>query len=64
MLSKIKVIETVNSLPEWFSIEEMIDRLVLLQKIEIGIEQSKKGEAISNDDAKKRLSKNVNVNHS
>ena len=60
MLPKVKVIETVNAMLESFSIEEMINMLVLLQKVEIGIEQSKKGEAVSNDDAKKRLSKWLN----
>lgn len=57
MLSKIKVLETIHSLPESFSFEDVIDRLVLLQKIEIGIEQSNKGEAVSSSEARKKLSK-------
>lgn len=57
MLTKQKVISTVNLLPDTFSIEEVIDRLVLLQKIEVGLEQSAKGETVSTKDAKSKLGK-------
>lgn len=57
MLRRRKVIETVSSLPEIFSIEELIDRLILLQKIEIGIEQAEKGQVVSTKEAKTKLKK-------
>ena len=57
MLTKEKIIQTVNELPENFSVEELFERVVLLQKIERGIEQSKKGDVVSTEEAKKRLSK-------
>ena len=57
MLTKKKVIKTVSALPNTFSIEEIIDRLVLLQKIEVGIEQSEKGQSISTKAAKVKLKK-------
>ena len=57
MLRRSKVIETVSSLPERFSIEELIDRLIVLQKIEIGIEQVEKGQTVSTKEAKTRLKK-------
>ncbi len=37
MLTKIKVMQTVSSLPDTFSIEEVINRLMRLQKIKIGL---------------------------
>lgn len=40
MLTKQKLIKTISGLPDTFSLEEVIDRIVLLQKIEIGIEQA------------------------
>jgi len=55
MLRKRKVIETVSSLPDKFSIEELIDRLVLLQKVEIGIEQANSGQTLSTKEAKAKL---------
>lgn len=49
--------DTIESLPDKFSIDELIDRIVLLQKIEIGLEQSENGETLSDSDAKKKLKK-------
>ncbi len=57
MLTKQNVIKTINSLPDKFSVEEIIDRLLLLQKIEIGIDQADKGKTISTTEAKKKLKK-------
>ena len=57
MLTKRKVIKTVSRLPDTFSIEEIIDRLVLLQKIEMGMEQSNKGQFVSTKAAKEKLKK-------
>ncbi|HVA98366.1 MAG TPA: hypothetical protein VNG53_05685 [Bacteroidia bacterium] len=55
MLTKQKLIQTISALPDTFSLEEVIDRIVLLQKIEIGIEQANKGQAVSTTEAKKKL---------
>lgn len=57
MLTKQKVIKTIKDLPDKFSIEEIIDKLVLLQKIEIGIAQAEKGLTISTTEARKKLNK-------
>jgi hypothetical protein len=57
MLSKTKVIKTVKELPESFSMEELFDRIIFLNKIEIGREQSKQGKVFSKTEAKKHLSK-------
>ena len=42
MLTKEQVISSLNDLPEKFSMDELIDKLILFQKIETGLEQSKK----------------------
>jgi hypothetical protein len=60
MLSKQKVIKTVNALPNSFSIEEVIDKLVLLQKIENGLAQSKNNQIMSTSAAKLKLKKLAN----
>jgi hypothetical protein len=57
MLTKQNVLKTINSLPDKFSLEEVIDRLLLIQKIEIGIDQAEKGKTISTSEAKKKLKK-------
>ncbi len=55
MLSKDKILQTVKDLPDNFSIEELFERIVLLQKIELGLEQSKTDQVISTEQARERL---------
>ena len=57
MLTKEKIIKSIENMPDKFSIEEVIERLVLLQKIEIGLEQSDNGETYSTEEARKNLEK-------
>jgi hypothetical protein len=55
MITKEKAIEAIKSLPEEFSIEELMDRLILLNKIETGIRQSERGETYTSDQAKRMI---------
>jgi hypothetical protein len=57
MLNKNKVLRTLENLPETFSIEQIVDHLVLLQKIELGLEQATNNETVSTEKAKSRLKK-------
>jgi len=43
MLTKEKLIQTIQELPDKFTLDDLLDRIVLLQKIDIGLEQSKSG---------------------
>ena len=57
MLTKSQLLETDKNLPEKFSVDELIDRLFLIHKIEVGLEQSVKGKTHSTSVAKKKLKK-------
>jgi hypothetical protein len=57
MISKEKIIQTVKDLPEGFSIDDLFERILLLQKVELGLEQSNSGQTVSTEEAKKRLGK-------
>lgn len=57
MLSKEKILQTLKDLPDTFSIDELFDRIVLLNKIEIGLEQSESGQVNTTDEAKDKLKK-------
>ena len=57
MLDKKKVLQTIKDLPDSFSVDEVIDRIVLLQKVETGLEQGRKGETLTTSEAKTRLKK-------
>jgi predicted transcriptional regulator len=57
MLTKVKLREQVERLPDEFSIDELIEKLILIEKIENGMEQSEKGEVISDDEMEKEIEK-------
>ena len=57
MLTKKKVLESIQALPEQFEAETAIEQIVLLEKIRIGMEQSENGKVFSKEETKKRLKK-------
>ena len=57
MLTKNDVIKSLQSLPAKFQAEDAIERIVFLEKIRIGLEQSDNGKVLNKDKAMKRLSK-------
>lgn len=57
MISKTTVIETIQQLPEEFSIDELIERLIVVQKIEEGRQQIKAGYIVSEKDVNEMMKK-------
>ena len=57
MITKTKLIETIDKFPETFSIDELIEKAILIDKIERGDEQSKKGNTISEEELEKEMQK-------
>ena len=57
MLTKEKVIQSIQDLPNEFSLDEIVEKLILLEKIEIGLQQVKEGKVVSNQVAKQKLKK-------
>jgi hypothetical protein len=57
MLTKNEVIKTISNLPDSFSIDELIDSLVFMDKVERGLAQSKDNLVVTKQQAKQRLSK-------
>lgn len=57
MLTKNKLRQSINKLPDTFTIDEFIDQLVFIGKVEEGLEQSKKGKVLSNEDVKEIIEK-------
>jgi len=52
MLTKDKVQKSIENLPDTFTIDELIDRLIFMEKVEAGIKQSEQGKVVSNEDVK------------
>ena len=57
MLTKDNVIKTISELPDPFSLDELIDRLIFIEKVQKGLEESLADKVYSKDEASKRLSK-------
>jgi predicted transcriptional regulator len=53
---KKKILRAVEQLPDDATIEDAIERLYFLAKIEKGIREADAGLTVSHDEAKKRLS--------
>ncbi len=54
--AKQKILEVIENLPEEATLEDAIERLVLLVKIERGLAELDAGQGIEHADAKRRLS--------
>jgi hypothetical protein len=55
MLTKTSVIKTITRFPDSFSIDELVDKMILLEKIEKGIQDADNGKVISEDELEKRI---------
>lgn len=54
-MKKIEVIDTLKEMPDEFSADELIERILLLQKIDVGLNQVKAGKIYSEEQAEKKL---------
>ena len=57
MLTKAQVFNSVEKMPEQFSIDQLIDKLIFIDKVEIGLKQSESGNINTKEQAKEKLSK-------
>lgn len=57
MLNKEKVRAQIENLPNEFSIDDLVERLILVEKVEKGILQSEKGEVISDAELDEEMAK-------
>jgi hypothetical protein len=55
MITKTKLKLHIDQLPENISIDDLIDQLILIEKIEIGNEQSQEGHVISDEELDKEI---------
>jgi len=57
MLTRTQVFDTLEKMPEQFSIDQLFDKLIFINKVEIGLSQSANGRVNSKEQAKQKLSK-------
>lgn len=57
MIRKETLLQVLRDFPDEFSIDELLDRLIVLNKIEKGVQQAKDGEVYTQEEARKLLEK-------
>ena len=56
-MKKTAVINTLNELPREFQLEDLVERLIVIEKIDAGLKEAKEGKTVSHEAAKKIISK-------
>ncbi|WP_158857915.1 hypothetical protein [Lunatibacter salilacus] len=56
-MKKTQLLETIQDLPDEFSVDELMERLIILQKIEEARLQIQAGQYYSEEEAKRKLEK-------
>ena len=59
MLTRTQVFDTIEKMPEQFSLDQLIDKLLFINKVEIGLSQSANEQVNSKEQAKQKLSNEV-----
>ncbi|NBB87132.1 MAG: hypothetical protein GVY12_13070 [Bacteroidetes bacterium] len=54
-ITKGQIVKAVADLPEDATVEDAMERLILLSKVEQGLEQARRGETIPHADVKRRM---------
>jgi hypothetical protein len=57
MISKSTVKESLNHLPEKFTLDELLEELILAQKIESGLRDSEENKVISEQELDREIDK-------
>jgi hypothetical protein len=56
-MKREKAIETVKQFPQEFELDDLIERLVFVEKAEKGLRQVEQGQTISHDQVKEMIKK-------
>jgi predicted transcriptional regulator len=57
MVLKEQMLQTIQELPDDVSFDDAMERLYLMYKIERGIEQSDRGEVVSQEEARQQMAR-------
>jgi hypothetical protein len=57
MITKTHILSTFDKLPENLTIDQVIDHVIFVEKVQKGLEDSENGRVYSKEEAKKKLNK-------
>ncbi len=58
MLTKAQVLKSINALPEQFSLDELFERFLFLNDLEMRLQESNSGKLTDHEDFKKEMLQN------
>lgn len=56
-MKRDKVLETVKEFPQEFDLEDLIERLIFVEKVEKGLQQIKEGKTVPHEQVKEMVKK-------
>jgi predicted transcriptional regulator len=56
-MQKSTILHTLNELPNKFNLDDFLERLIVIEKIDEGMEDSKTGKTLSHEKVKKIVAK-------
>lgn len=56
-MQKSTIIHTLNELPNKFNLDDFLERLIVIEKIDEGMEEAKAGKTLSHEKVKKMVAK-------
>ena len=56
-MKKSTVIQTLNELPQKFDLDDLLERLMVIEKIDEALEEAKSGKTVGHEKVKKMVSK-------
>ena len=57
MITKTQIIHSLDKMPENMTLEQVVDQLIFLEKVQKGLDDSSNGRTNSKDQAKEKLKK-------
>ena len=57
MITKAQIIDTLQGLPNKMTLDQLIDKMIFVEKVQNGLDDSKAGKVYSKEQTKKKLSK-------
>ena len=56
-MQKSTILHTLNELPNKFNLDDFLERLIVIEKIDEGMKEAKAGKTVSHDKVKKMVAK-------
>jgi len=55
MVTKEKVLSAINEMPNEFDLDDFIERLIFMEKVEEGLQQVEKGQGLSHEEVRRKV---------